>query len=161
VAIQTGDLILWESKLWLVYKVDPDTETAFIESQDNERGVLGIEVDCQVTCNPPLDWPAITVPPKRGHIVRIQRGATPLRWLLDWVKMSTFQMGGTLYLNPNLGLQFGDRLALTLRTNAFEKSIPVEVPRDFVPVNEKRRVREMPPPERITATLYDHLLDDD
>jgi len=29
-----GDLISWESKLWLVYKIEPTTATAFIVSQD-------------------------------------------------------------------------------------------------------------------------------
>jgi hypothetical protein len=166
-AIKVGDLIQWQSKRWLVYKVDPDTATAFVESQDNERQILGTEADCPVLCNPPNDWPGVTIPPRKGRLLRIQRaaltGPVSLSWLFDWAKMDEFQMGGTLYLNPELYLEYGDRLILCQRNNAgTQLSFPVEIPRDFQPFSQKKKARDQIAMEkRATADLYDHVRNDD
>jgi len=164
-AIQTGDLIQRQSKLWLVHKIDPATDTAFIESQDREKQILGVEADCPIPCNPLRDWPAITTPPRKGRLLEVHRpssgGVVILKWLLDWAKIDEFQIGGTLYLNPELRLGFGDQLILRYQVFTREVNFPIKVPRDFQPMSQKRIVRERPPPERTSANLYDHLLEDE
>lgn len=157
--MDVGDIIRWQSKLWLVHKIDPSTATAFIESQDNENEILGTEEDCSVICNPPRHWPAVLLPTKKGSLIRVERasprGAIPLAWLLDWVKISEFQMGGALFLNPKLKLGFRDRL-LCQNNYGHNRQYPVEIPRDFQPLSKKI----VKVAQKTTANLFDHLLDD-
>jgi len=170
--IRTGDLLRWQSKVWLVRKIDPATQTAFVESQDHEQQILGTESDCPIVCNPTLDWPAVTLPSRKGTLDALlmptPSGPVPLRWLLDWVKIDEFQMGGSLYLNPVFSLRYGDRLVLRLsrpgRTRLVE--FPIDIPRDFQPLNDKQKVikaREDAKAAKAATkpNLYDHLMGDE
>lgn len=157
-----GDLIQWQSKLWLVYKVDSDTATAFIESQNHEREILGLEVDCPVICNPVHDWPSVTLLPRKGHLVQVQKADSriiPLAWLQDWVKLDDFQMGGALFLNPELRLEYGDRLIISQNIYGYETQFPVAIPRNFRSFSQKQVERKETEPEG-NLNLFDYLRTD-
>lgn len=163
-----GDLIQWLAKRWLVHKIDTSTLTAFVTSQDNQTSILGADEDqigtCQVLCNPIVLWPCTTMPQKRrGRLVGIcratLRGEEPLAFLVDWVKMDDLQIGGSVFLNPELGLAFPDRLIAVYETGR----LPVDIPRGFVPLPRKLLPshQQLSSPEAVTPNLFAHLRDED
>jgi len=156
-----GVLLEWEQKLWLVYKIDSETATAFVESQDHEREILGFDTDCTVLCNPILDWPSVTLLPRIGHVIQVRKAdakSTLLVWLKDWVKIDNFQMGGALFLNPELRLGYGDRLVLDHDVYGYKTQFPVDLPRDFLSF-EQKRAKETEQQE--TFDLYSQLRKDE
>jgi hypothetical protein len=162
--IEVGDLLLWQSKLWLVHKIDPTTATAFVESQDHERHIVGTESDCPVTCNPTRDWPAIILPQRHGRLARVlisvNSALSPLKWLFAWVKLDEFQIGGSLYLNPELGLRYGDRIVThIIFPDGRQTLFSIDVPRNFKPFSQKKKVIAKLN-KKTTATLYDYLTED-
>jgi hypothetical protein len=116
-----------------------------------------------VLANPVRDWPSVTIKPiRRGRLVEVRRaslsGETPLRRFLDWVKLDEFQVGGSLYLNPDLDLAFRDRLILLYEGRL---RVPADIPRDFVPTHEKQSRQPTAEPLKGPFTLFDHLVDED
>jgi hypothetical protein len=159
--LESGDIIQFRAQLWLVRKIDQDTQTAFIFSQQGaETGVLGTEDDCTVICNPTKSWPFASIPAKfRGPLVSLARpsfrkGDTQLKHLIDWAIMGEHTNGGgVVFLNPTLRIAYPERL-LGLSMKA---SVSIEIPKNFLPV-----VQKTPPiTPKGPPTLYDHLMDDD
>ena len=155
-----GDLLDWHDKRWLVRKIDPQTQTAYLESQDLETAYCFAEEKIRVICNPVLEWPVVTIPHKlQGRLLKVERASfpqnVPLVRFVDWVKMDELQIGGSLFLSPALKLGYRDRLVAV-----YEKGrLPIEIPRLYSPVAAK-----LPAPVAAPhgpPTLFDHLLDDD
>jgi hypothetical protein len=161
--MELGDVIDWNGKHWLVRKIEPATATAFLESAEHELDILGVEETCPILCNPLRDWPSLILPPRPGRILSVQRGLTSIPWLHGWVKMEEFQMGGRLYLSPDLQLRLGHRL--TIERND-RRNFSVDIPRDFYSVRVKQaRVPKVakqaatPPP--VTSSFFAGILEDD
>jgi hypothetical protein len=159
-----GDLfqIPGDERLWLVRKIDRSTNTAFTVSNTGEQSTWYLEEDHKHLCNVTIDWPSVTLPPRRGRLIQVCVGATPLTPIEHWVKLDEFQMGGSLYLNPELALSFGARLTIV----SDKRRYTVDVGRDFRPAGQKRKEQEEARAKaakeaKRTHSLYDHLLDDD
>jgi len=138
--VDAGDLIQWRGQLWLVRKVDRELVTAVVESADRRTEVLPSDADqtgaCEVWCSPPREWPSAALPfcslTRLGHVWRAR---TELTRLQDWVKLDDFQIGGALYLNPELRLGYGDRLTVVyLGSRDRRTARSVEIPRHFSPL---------------------------
>jgi len=165
--MDVGDLLEGQGKFWLVRKVEPALRTAFVEDQATHVQQLSFDTLEGFTrlCNPTLDWPTATLPQVRhGRLVTVIRAdlADPqlLARFKDWVRMDEFQIGGALYLNPELRLGFRDRLLVTYQDGTCAS---VDIPRDFHPLKEKAArltptapVAPKPPP----VSLLDRLLDE-
>lgn len=151
--MEPGDLIRWRGQVWLVRKVDPDLATAVVEA-DRNMEVIPSDADstgdCQVWCKPSQQWPSVRLPFLAGAIrlVRVRRGWDTLRRFIDWVKLDDFQIGGALYLNPALNLGFGDRLVAVYEDPSGDViAVPIDIPRNFTPLPERRQVvSEVVPP---------------
>jgi hypothetical protein len=167
--MEVGDLVRWKSLLWFVHKIDATTGTAILESEQHTTESLGAvdgeaeALGAEILCNPTRDWPFVTLTNRPGRLVSVHNGSQPLAWLVDWVKVDPFQMGGALFVNSTLGLGFRDRLTLT---NNGGRSFPVNIPRGFLSSSQRRPSRG--PQQSTTAqpapkigNLYSHLLTDD
>lgn len=164
--MDVGTLLEGHGTVWLVRKVEPTLNTAILESQDGARTVsLGFEEVASegynVLCYPVLDWPFVTLKPLSwGRLTEVRtaslQGETPLRRFSDWIKLDEFQIGGALFLNPELRLSYRDRIIAVHETSR----VPVDIPREY----ESMRVKMSRRPETKPAgppDLFSHLMDDD
>lgn len=171
--MEPGDLIQWHGQVWLVRKVDRELVTAVVESTDRRTEVLPSDADttgaCGIWCSPAREWPSAPLPlcsfTRLGHV---WRSTTELTRLLDWVKLDDFQIGGALYLHPDLQLGYGDRLTVTYlgsRNRRTHRS--VEIPRNFRSLADKTAaaaalVREPAPVlPKVTPTFFKLLKGDE
>jgi hypothetical protein len=169
-----GDIISLNNERWLVTRVNESLSTALAERYTHvgiQTTVMDLDADntgvCTVVCNPVLNWPSVQIPSKRGcELVSIEWGATHLEPIRDWVKLDPFQIGGLVYLNPELSLGFRDRLTAVFRVRARGQNIsaPFEIPRFFESYTT-RQVRqaqkvEVALEQKRTPALYNALIDD-
>jgi len=155
-----GDLfqIPGDARRWLIRKIDQDTNTAFTVSDTAEESTFYPEDEHTFLCNVTLDWPSVTLPPRRDRLVQVCWATTPLTPVEHWVKLDEFQMGGSLYLSPELNLRFGARLTIV----GNKRSYSADIPRDFRPARQQMKEQARVKAEaKRTNSLYDHLLDDD
>jgi len=146
-----GDVILYASKWWLVYKTNPALASASIQSIDKEVDVIGFDTPHQVICNPIRQWPYITLPLRKGVIIDISILGESLKRLIDWAKIDDFQVGGSIYLNPLLKLRYKDRLVVTLKkSDGYIETISIDTPRSFKVFGKKK-----------PQTFFDYLTRDD
>ena len=165
-----GDLLEGHGAIWLVRKVDSSLKTGFLESPDGKLQVVGFEEietsGFKHLCNAAQDWPSASLPQRRGRIVSVQRASArnsaPLGRFRDWVKLDDFQIGGSIYLNPELRLVYRDRLIVAYSAGGSKPDVrlPVEIPRDFVSLKAKAARQPAPVPKG-PSTLFDHLLEDE
>ena len=143
-AVEPGDLIRWRDQVWLVRKVDRELATAVVEAE-RHMDVLASDADqmgvCEVWCKPAQQWPSVALPFRAAssRLVSIRHAERTLVRFRDWVKLDDFQIGGALYVNPTLNLAFGDRLiAVFSDSHGHQMTVPVDIPRNFVPLADKR-----------------------
>lgn len=172
--MEPGDLIRWRDQVWLVRKLERELATAIVESADRRTEVLPSDADttggCEAWCRPSRDWPSTSLP-FRGlaRLVGVRRATTDLARLVHWVKLDDFQIGGALYLHPELHLSYGDRLTVIyLGPRNKLTTLPVEIPRNFTPLPSKHAPAPLPRPEaatrpapKVTPTLFALLKDDE
>jgi hypothetical protein len=159
----------------LVRRVERAMNTAIIESADGRTETVAATADREgeaaLWSRPARDWPSAALPLRGGgRLVAVRRGPAGLRRLLEWVKLDDFQIGGALYLNPELRLSFGDRLTAVYSASASSTrltALPIEIPRNFSPLAVKQaavaaatiqpEVKKPEPPK----TLFSLLKEDD
>jgi hypothetical protein len=167
VTVEPGDLIRWKDQIWLVRKVERELATAIVESASRVTEVLPSDADltgmCEAWCRPAREWPSAALPFRATRLVGVRRAQTDLLRFQHWVKLDDFQIGGVLYLNPELNLSFGDRLTVVYRGRGKETTLPVEIPRKFNPLPQKHASEPVFPkalePEP-AATLFALLKDE-
>jgi hypothetical protein len=164
--VEPGDLVRWKDQVWLVRKVEHGLATAIVESADRSTAVLPSDADktgeCLVWQRPALDWPSAPLPFRGTRLVGVRRVQTDLVRLVDWVKLDDFQIGGALYLNPMLDLQYGERLiVIYCGLRAREVQLPVEIPRNFLPLPRKQAALQPEPVvvAKVSSTLFARLKD--
>jgi hypothetical protein len=142
--VEPGDLIRWRGQVWLVRKVDVGLATAVVEAERNME-VIASDADstpeCEVWCKPAQQWPSAALPfrARSSRLVSVQRAGATLNRFVDWVKLDDFQIGGALYLNPQLRLAYGDRLTVIFSDPAGSlMTLPIDIPRNFLPSRERR-----------------------
>lgn len=155
--VEPGDLIRWREQVWLVRKVDSALSAAVVEAADRSTEILSSEAvhseSAAVWCRPAQEWPAVGLPFRPGvsRLMELQSCASGslLVRLRDWVKLDDFQLGGALYLNPELNLGFGDRLAgMFVDPMGRRVVLPINIPKNFqvfvnkVPVSVEPTVQE-------------------
>lgn len=163
----TGDLIEWAGQRWFVRSIERATHSAIIVSPTGEAEVIDQNLEqaqpeeCKVHCNPPSQWPFLTVMPKARsgllraiHLPRLGEG--PLAVFVDWVRPDNLQIGGSVFFNPALQLGWGDALVFVYDKSKFS----VRVPRGFgTQVQRIEKAAPTPPPE--PKTTMELLLEDD
>ncbi len=138
--MEPGDLLRWRDQVWLVRKIDRELVTAVVESQCRHYEVIPSDLDqaeaCEVWCQPAQQWPSAALPFKSGasRLLSVRHGTTVLQRFAQWVKLDDFQIGGALYLNPELNLGYSDRLTAFFSGPRGLIALPVEIPRNFVPL---------------------------
>jgi hypothetical protein len=167
--MKVGDLLEYETRRWLVRKVEKRQHVAVIEG---ESGVRTIPDDfesqkdsgCTYIANPVSDWPTIAVPIRRGsgpilsfEQPRLNRRTLVFHRWIDWVPADPGQEGGSVFFNPDLHLKIGDFLLAKHKSGAVNR---VTVPVAFGTVNQ-RKARLAPKTRTDSPTVYDRLLDED
>ncbi len=158
--MKAGDLLDLSGCVGVVRRIDRQARMAVVQlsrdvvieiPDDSDR----LDSKCRVLCNPGVDWPYLKLPdrPKLGIMVGFALRGRILDLFKDYVP-TEFGHTGSVFLNPLLGLAYGDvLLGLYERSN-----IRIDIPREFLSVTEKaERVRA--PQDR--AHVYGSLPDGD
>lgn len=167
--MKQGDLVTLSGTRWLVRKIERATRSALLVSVTGEPNVVAEDLDesdpdgCRVVCNPPSDWPFVTLAlkPKLGQLTSLVRPSLRsdeivLRSFYDWVIPEPGQMGGALFLSPHLRLSFGDMLIEVHERGRLSLTIPVGFG-----TTKERVQRKTPPAEDQKRTAYDRLMQSD
>jgi hypothetical protein len=124
--LTVGDLIeLDENSIALVRKIEG--LNALLVDAMGSIGSVGVNDAYPVVANVTTMWPYVNLPTKLGSIRRVESDGIELNPLEHWVKLD-YGFSGPLYLNPELGLGFRDRLVVESDRNT---RYPINVPRDF------------------------------
>lgn len=166
--MKIGDIVLLDKQRWLVLDQRPGklcrirtwegTEQEVPESADtNPTSGLTLEASSGT-------WPFLTVPlrAKDGPIVRVTfaRGGAlrDLEPLVDWVPSGLLRPGGPVFLNPSLGLRFGEVVGAVHKSG---RQVRLTVTQAFASVRlrQQRLAAERQPV--VLKTVYDRLMSDD
>jgi hypothetical protein len=160
--MQLGDIIRRENTYWLVTRFDAKrTRTADLRSSTGTVLTIPHNVVVEVIGNPSQDWPYVAAPmkPRLGPIKDIMRPAdgSHLTLYRDWLPSEPTRAGGSIFLNPKLGLRHGDTI-LAIHVN--NVSSRINIPLTFGTVKQnKARVAAKPKPE-LERNAFTRLLED-
>lgn len=162
--MKLGDLVDIEGQPWIVRRVDA-AQAMLLDAKGQTMDVahdLDLTGGCKVVANPATEWPCLTVKdnPKGVFLVGLVRPQgrtrfTALRQYVDWVPSDPARAGGTIFLNPDLGVQPAEVLLVQWKKGA---TTPLKVPVHFGTIDQRRARMERKKPVEVTA--YDRLLDD-
>lgn len=170
--MKLGDLVSHETRFWIVTRYDPKrTKTATLREADGTALEVSCDAPVTVIANPGQDWPFIAAPlkPKWGPIVTLTRPTSPgtvatggmvivtLTLYQDWLPSEPSRAGGSIFLNPALGLQAADYL---LATHSNGRASSIVIPGHFGTVYQ-RQARAAASPKPDPRTAYTRLLGDD
>jgi hypothetical protein len=158
--MKTGDLIDLDGKRYQVGQFRRDVRTFMVYDVTGVGREVPDDIPHKVVAQPPSTWPFITSKehPKHGAVASVQipsrqRELTPLE---DWAPSEPTRAGGSIFLNPALGLRLGDTVNVTLRSG---KIVRVTIQRSFASVPQRIERAAAKPKEPKTA--FDHLLEGD
>lgn len=161
--MKLGDLVEFEEQRWVVRRIDTAHAT-LLDAKGQTRDVAhdsDLTGGCKVLANPATEWPCLTVRdnPKGMFLVGLARpqgrGHTALQQYVDWVPSDPARAGGTLFINPALGVQPAEVLLVQWKKGA---TTPLKVPVHFGTVGQRVARAERKKPAEVT--VYDRLLDD-
>lgn len=161
-----GDLIRYENQSWLVRRYDDRfTKQATLQDAQGKRVEIPIDLDatggCEVVAHPATEWPFIIVRdnPKGKFMVQlirtVNRQRVPLTLYADWVPSDPARPGGSIFLNPSLGIQPAETLVVEW---ASSRPTAVQVPVHFGTVGQRVERAARKAPAEVTA--FDQLLAD-
>ena len=159
--MKLGDVVKHMGSYWLVTRYDPKrTRTADLLASGGLFSVVPFDHAVEVVANPSQDWPyvAAKVSPRFGPIKGLSRPPATQHLVLyrDWLPSEPSRAGGSLFLNPKLGLRYGDYL---LAHHENGKTSGISIPQTFGTVAQaKKRVEAKPKP--VERTAYSMLLED-
>lgn len=163
--MKLGDLVSHDNAFWIVTRYDPKrTRTATLLNSEGLSQEIAHDEPVEVIANPSLDWPFVAAPvkPMLGPIKMLswpKPGVEilPLVLYRDWLPSDPIRAGGSIFLNPSLGLRIGDFL---LAAHVSGKLSRVDIPNNFGTVHQKL-ARKADKPKAVDRTAYTRLLDDD
>lgn len=164
--MKVGDLVAGYDGHWLVTRYDPKrTRTA---SLLNREGVaLEVAHDDEtltVIANPSENWPFVSAPikPSLGHVVGLSRPTAyvdnSLELYKDWMPSEPTRAGGSIFLNPDLGLRPGDYLNVK---HSSGKMTGITIPHNFATVRQKQAQVATKPKATADKTAYTRLMGED
>lgn len=172
--MKAGDLIEAEGRRWLVRNLDRSTRSAILLSPTGEAASVADDLEksepekCKVLCNPATQWPfvMVQVKPTFGQLRQIvlpkPNGDEHVLVAFEhWVKPDMLQVGGAVFLNPDLRLGLGDMLVAVYERGRAR----VPIPRNFGTAKQRQaRLVTAAPPQ--VPSLYERLgaggaIDDD
>lgn len=158
--MKTGDLIELDGKRYVVGQYRRDVKSYMIYDAAGLGREVADDIPHNVIAHPPTTWPFVVAKehPKHGAVTRINipsrsQELTPLE---DWVASTPGRAGGSIFLNPSLGLRYGDTVNITLRSG---KACRVTIHRGFATVPQRIAQAAAKPKE--PKNVFDHLLDGD
>ena len=165
--MKLGDLVQYDNQSWLVCRCDARfTKLATLQNAQGLKVDIAIDLDvttrdCEVVANPSAEWPYLIVKdnPRGKFMVQlfrtVNRQRVPLSLYSEWVPSDPARPGGSIFLNPSLGVQPAETLIIEW---ASCRPTSVQVPVHFGTVDQKvvRASRKKP----AEVTIYDRLLDD-
>jgi hypothetical protein len=168
--MKLGDLVLYNDQPWIVSRYDPKrTRTAVLLASSGVQEEVAHDLDVsggvQVLANPGNNWPFITVPAKVGYSVAAltYQGRT-LAHVSEWVTSDPLRSGGPVFLNPSIGLRYGDLFLVSYRGVRDPRkvvSVRVNVPRDFGTVRQRQTRAEAARPKPEDRNAFTRLLSED
>lgn len=159
--MKLGDVVHQNGTYWMVVRYDPRrTRTADLLSSAGPLITIAFDAPVEIVANPSQDWPyvAAKVSPRFGPIKGLSRPPATQHLVLyrDWLPSEPSRAGGSLFLNPKLGLRYGDYL---LAHHENGKTSGISIPQTFGTVAQaKKRVEAKPKP--VERTAYSMLLED-
>lgn len=169
--MKRGDVVTFQGRPWLVQVYDPRRlQTALLVASDGATLEVPFNADqldasFVVLFNPSLDWPFLTVPekPRWGAIQAVSRiegrQLLPLAATTEYYLAEPLRCGGSLFLNPSLGLKPGDTLQVQYGT--LTRTVNVVVPSSFGTVQQRKAAASTSSVPKGPRTIYDRLLADD
>lgn len=117
--MKVGDIVRYEDKLWRVETHYKSARLCKIRSwaddveevpDDHDNTEMWGDTGLTVHANPSDDWPFVAAPHRSGDgpIREVLSGGVPLTPLEDWMPSSRLRQGGSLFINPSVGLRRGD-----------------------------------------------------
>jgi hypothetical protein len=166
--MRVGDLVqLPSGVMGVVRRLDTQIRTALIQVDMTSKleevadDLDQVDERCAVVCTPSETWPYLKVPdrarlgPFLKPAIGRRDGLHELELFKDWVPTGIGKTV-TLFLNPALGVRYGDVLTAIHQKGRAR----IDVPAGFGTVAQRvARPTQSKVPEKSTA--YDHLLGDD
>lgn len=171
--MKAGDLVEVEGKRWLVRNLDRSTRSAILLSPTGEAAAVPDNLEnsepekCKVICNPATQWPfvMVQVKPTFGQLreIVLPKPSGDEQQLIPfehWVKPDMLQVGGAVFLNPDLRLGLGDMLVAVYERGRTR----VPIPRNFGTAKQRQARSASTLPQ--VPNLYERLnaggaIDDD
>lgn len=169
--MKRGDLVSFQGRHWLVTMHDPRRlRIAQLLAPDGTALEVAHDLDktdptFQVLSNPSTDWPFVSVAekPRWGPIRQVSRivnrQLVPLIPVTDWVLAEPLRCGGSLFLNPALGLKTGDILQVQFDKPGYASNVSISP--TFGTVARRKAMAETPKVKKGPATSYDRLISED
>lgn len=149
-----------------MYKADRHVRTVTLirwdgtleEVEDDLKGV-------RIVCDPATDWPFVMAPvrfSKAGRVEKLIRPAKAggrnqeLAPYIDWAPSDPFRAGGSLFLNPELGLRYGEVLSAQHKDGVTMSRVPIS--KNFGTMKQ-RELKKTAKPK--VFNRYEALFDDD
>lgn len=154
--MKVGDIVEYEGHRWRVYRADRHVKTVTLLRWDETIEEVALDDPRAKVLWDPSKWPfvAAKVNLKAGRfteLVLTRKGKTSsLRPYVDWVPSDQSRPGGSIFVNPLLGLQLGEVL-VAVHANGTRVRIPIT--REFGTM-KKRKQRQSALPERRELADY-------
>lgn len=167
--MKAGDLIEYKKTRWRVLHLNRTTRLVSLIGLDNSKIEIPDNLDivepenCQVVAVPATTWHTVTAPIKKGagKIVKLilpSLRSAPRELLegYDWISADPSREGGSLFLNPVVGLKAGD-VVLAEYLNGTRNRITIT---NLIGTVAQKQAR-MVPKEAPKPSVYDQVLFDD
>ena len=158
-----GDIVRYQDRVWLVTQVDGQTRTVFITDweQTNREEVANDDPEMWILYRPQLQWYVITAPIKSnaGRLVKLTRTVTgitfDLKPLEDWVPSDINRSGGSIFLNPSVGVRRSEVLVTHHKNGSLGRIDIGKLSTIAQKVHQKNHPKRPPPKNVFEAIMED------
>lgn len=155
--MKVGNIVEYEGHRWRVYREDKHVKTMTLLRWDGATEEVAADDSRVKVMWDPSKWPFVAAKvnlkagPFTGLILTRKGRSLNLRPYVDWVPSDQSRAGGSIFVNPLLGLKLGEVL-VAVHTNGTRVRIPIT--QEFGTMTNRKR-RQGAVPER--RDLVDYL----
>jgi hypothetical protein len=157
--MNTGDIIELNGRRWHVGVFHREVRTFTVYDVAGKPAEVPNDIEHKVIANPAKGWPFAVAKEHRswGNLTQVViPGRDPLQVLTDWAPGNPGRQGGSIFLNPALGLRLGDTINLQYSSG---RAARVTIKGSFATVEQ--RVERLNAKPKEPKTAFDHLMMDD